>query len=232
MFFPLFTSLPIDNAGFSDLIVDLPLSKYNCVVLTCPTAVRHFINMAIERGLLNRFLTSMSKVEVIVIGDRSAESARWNGLKASSVSPEDSTGSLIEHINALPFRGNIALLCSDRGTRKLPTSPTEAGWNVTELLVYSLQLKRSEDMEILLDRLERKEISTLAFATPCHADAFFFHLRERFEDQEAKDVLKGVTVAVLSHDMKDKLEDYGVAVDIMPEKATAEIMVRDIADAL
>jgi uroporphyrinogen-III synthase len=102
---------------------------------------------------------------------------------------------------------------------------------VTEVPVCSLQFKRSEDMEMLLDRLERNEIKKFAFATPSHADAFF-HLRERFEDQEAKDILKGVTVAVLSDDTKDKLEDYGVAVDIIPEKATAEIMVMDVADAL
>ncbi|WP_019177342.1 uroporphyrinogen-III synthase [Methanomassiliicoccus luminyensis] len=232
VFVPLFVSLPIDNSVFSNFIMDLSLAKYDCVVLTCPTAVRHSINMAIERGLLNRFLTSMSKVEVIVIGDRSAETAKWNGLKVPSVSSEASTSSLIEHINALPHRGSIALLRSDRGSRLLPSSLIEAGWNVTEVPVYSLQLKRSEDMEVLLDRLEDNEVSTLAFATPSHADAFFFHLKERFEGADANDVLDGVTIAVLSNDTKDKLEEYGLKVDIMPKRATAELMVKDIVSDL
>jgi uroporphyrinogen-III synthase len=232
VFVPLFTSLPVDNSVFSDFIMDLSLSKYDCVVLTCPTAVRHSINMAIERGLLNRFLTSMGKVEVIVIGDRSAETARWNGLKVSSVSPEASTRSLIGHINALPFRGSIALLRSDRGSRVLPSALTEAGWDVKEVPVYSLQLKRSEDMEVLLDRLEGKEIDTLAFATPSHADAFFFYLKERFEGPDAKGILDGVIIAVLSDDTKDKLEDYGLKVDIIPKRATAELMVKEIVNNL
>lgn len=232
VFVPLFTSLAIDNAGFSNFIMDLSLAKYDCVVLTCPTAVRHSINMAIERGLLNKFLTSMSKIEVIVIGDRSAETARWNGLKVSSISPEASTKSLIDHINALPLRGKIALLRSDRGTKVLPLALSEAGWNVTEVPVYSLQLKRSEDMEILLDRLERGEIDTLAFATPSHADAFFFYLEERLDCSDVNDILNGVTIAVLSQDTKEKLEGYGIKVDIMPEKATAELMVRKIAETL
>lgn len=232
VFVPLFTSLPIDNANFTDFIMDLSLSRFDCVVLTCPTAVRHSINMAIERGLINRFLTSMRNVEVVVIGDRSAETARWNGLKVSSISPEASTRSLIGHINELPFRGNIALLRSDRGSQVLPIALREAGWTVTEVPVYSLQLKRSEDMEILLDRLERKEISTLAFATPSHADAFFFNLNDRYDGPEAMDILDGVKIAVLSQDTEEKLGEYGVRVDIVPKRATAEIMIRDIVEDL
>jgi uroporphyrinogen-III synthase len=228
VFVPLFTSTPVDNAGFTDFLMNLSVSKFDSVVMTCPTAVRHSINMAIERGLLNRFLTSMSKVEVIVIGDRSAESARWNGLKVSSISPEASTESLIKHINNLPFRGNIALLRSDRGSNILPMALTDAGWKVTEVPVYSLQLKKSEDMEILLDRLENREIDALAFPTPSHADAFFFHLRERFEDVNPEGLFDDVAVAVLSHETKDRVDGYGVEVDIMPDKATAELLIKDI----
>ena len=228
IFVPLFKSIAIDDAKFTDFLMDLSVSKFDTVVLTCPTAVRHSINMAIERGLRNRFLTSMSKVEVIVIGDRSAETARWNGLKVSTISPEASTESLIEHINNLPFRGNIALLRSDRGTRTLPTALTDAGWNVTEVPVYSLQLKRSEDMEILLDRLEDKEIDTLAFPTPSHADAFFHHLKERFDYAAPEDMFDGVRIAVLSHETKKKVEDYGLKVDIMPYRATAELLVKEM----
>lgn len=228
IFVPLFKSMAVDDARFTEFLMDLSVSKFDTVVLTCPTAVRHSINMAIERGLRNRFLSSMSRVEVIVMGDRSAESAKWNGLKVSTISPEASTESLIGHINNLPFRGNIALLRSDRGTSMLPMALTDAGWNVTEVPVYSLQLKRSEDMEILLDRLEDKEIDTLAFPTPSHADAFFHHLNERFDHAAPGDIFDGVRVAVLSHETKKKVEDYGLKVDIMPHRATAELLVKEM----
>jgi uroporphyrinogen-III synthase len=132
----------------------------------------------------------------------------------------------------LPFRGNIALLRSDRGSQVLPIALKEAGWAVTEVPLYSLQLKRSEDMEILLDRLERQEISTLAFATPSHADAFFFNLIDRYNSPEAMDILDGVKIAVLSQDTEEKLGEYGLGVDIVPKRATAEIMIRDIVDNL
>ena len=232
IFVPLFKSMAVDDARFTEFLMDLSVSKFDAVVLTCPTAVRHSINMAIERGLRNRFLSSMSKVEVIVIGDRSAETAKWNGLKVSTISPEASTESLIGHINKLPFRGSIALLRSDRGTSMLPMALTDAGWNVTEVPVYSLQLKRSEDMEILLDRLEDKEIDTLAFPTPSHADAFFHHLKERFDPAAPEDIFDGVRIAVLSHETKKKVEDYGLKVDIMPQRATAELLVKEIIEDL
>jgi uroporphyrinogen-III synthase len=37
-----------------------------------------------------------------------------------------------------------------------------------------------------------------------------------------------VAVAVLSHETKDKVDGYGVEVDIMPDKATAELLIKDI----
>lgn len=230
VFVPLFKPIPLDSAGFSNFLVDLSVSKFDAVAITCPTAVRYSINMAIDRGLQNRFLSSMSKVEVIVIGERSAETARWNRLNISSISPEASTDSFIEHINSLPFRGNIALLRSDSGSRALPKALGEAGWNVTEVPVYSLQLDSSEDLEILFDRLENKEIRTLAFPTPSHADAFFLHLRQRFDETDTGFLFDGVRIAVLSHETKKKVESYGLKVDIMPERATAELMVKAIID--
>ena len=87
-------------------------------------------------------------------------------------------------------------------------------------------------MEILLDRLERQEISTLAFATPSNADAFFFNLIDRYNSPEAMDILDGVKIAVLSQDTEEKLGEYGLGVDIVPKRATAEIMIRDIVDNL
>lgn len=232
VFVPPLTSIPKDDAGFSDFLMNLFASKFDVVLMTCPTVVKYSISMASERGLLNKFLSSMGNIELIVIGKRTEESAKWNGLKVSSISPEVATEALIKHVNSLSFRGNIAILRSDRGSKMLPTALSDAGWNVTEVPVCSLQLKQSEDMEILLDRLEKGEISTLAFPTPSHAEAFFYHLRERFEDADVTKMFENVTIAVLGHETKNKLEGFGVEVDIMPKVATAGLLIKEIIEDL
>jgi uroporphyrinogen-III synthase len=228
LFVPPLTCVPKDDAAFSYFLTDLMVKKFDAVVMTCPTVVRAVIDMANERGMLNRFITSMQKVHLAVIGDRTAESARWNGLKVSSVSPEVSTDALIKHVQKLPFRGNIALLRSDRGTKVLPRVLNENGWQVTEVPVYSPLLSQSEDMELLLDRIERKEVSALAFPTPLQTEAFFVQFFERFGEEGSLMLLEGVKIAAMSAEVVKKLDDHGVQADVIPKMATAEYLIDEL----
>jgi len=231
-FVPPLTCYPKDDAAFSFFVSDLAVQKFDAVVMTCPTVVRFSINMASERGMLNRYLAALKKVHLAVIGDRTAESARWNGMSISSISPEVSQDALIKHVNNLPIRGHVALLRSDRGSKVLPTALREAGWTVTEVPIYSPQLSQSEDMEILLDRIEEGRISALAFPTPLQTEAFFMQFYERFDEAEGTKLLQKVTVAAMSAEVVKKLDDHKVAADVIPRMATAELLVEALVDHL
>lgn len=228
LFVPPLTCVPRDDAAFSYFLTDLLVNKFDAVIMTCPTVVRAVIDMANHRGMLNRFISSMHKVHLAVIGDRTAESARWNGLHVSSVSPEVSTDALVKHVQKLPFRGNVALLRSDRGTKVLPRVLSEDGWVVTEVPVYSPLLSQSEDMELLLDRIERREVSALAFPTPLQTEAFFVQFFERFDHDDAPRLLEGVKIAAMSAEVVKKLDDHGVRADVIPKMATAEYLVDEL----
>ncbi len=228
LFVPPLTCVPRDDAAFSYFLTDLLVNKYDAVIMTCPTVVRAVIDMANKRGMLNRFISSMQGVHLAVIGGRTAESARWNGLQVSSVSPEVSTDALVKHVQKLPFRGSIALLRSDRGTKVLPMVLREDGWTVTEVPVYSPLLSQSEDMELLLDRVERHEVSALAFPTPLQTEAFFVQFFERFDESDAPRLLDGVKIAAMSAEVVKKLDDHGVRADVIPKMATAQYLIEEL----
>jgi uroporphyrinogen-III synthase len=232
LFVPPLTCVPMDSAAFSYFLSDLAVGRFDAVVMTCPMAVRAVIDIANSRGMLNRFISSLARTHLVVIGDRTAESARWNGLRVGSVSPEVSNDALVKHVQALPFRGSIALLRSDRGTKALPRALVECGWTVTEVPVYSPRLAQSEDMELLLDRMEKREVAALAFPTPLQTEAFFVQFFERFDREEGMALLEGVAIAAMSAEVVKRLDDHGVQADIIPKMATAELLIEAVADHL
>jgi len=49
-------------------------------------------------------------------------------------------------------------------------------------------------MELLLDRVERREVSAMAFPTPLQTEAFFVQFFERFDESDAPRLLEGVKI--------------------------------------
>ena len=100
------------------------------------------------------------------------------------------------------------------------------GWKVEQVSVYALLVDEGEEMEELLDRLEDGGIDVLAFPTPAHAQAFLVQLEERDGKENALMLLEGVAVAAMGRETRERLEEYGVHVSLVPERAHAESMLR------
>lgn len=225
-------SEPIDDSNFSLFLIDLFTKRFDVVVATCPTAIESLVTMAKRRNMLDRAKEAMSKVELIVIGDRTEDVALHNGLKVSSVAPEATTDSLVEHINSRDRRGTLALLRSDQGSKRMVEDLIRTGWKVEDLPVYSLLLDEGEDMQDLLERLDAGNLDVLVFPTPAHAQAFLVQLEERCGEDDSLSLLEGLTIAAMGQETKEKLESFGVRVDIVPERAEPSALVRDLLNHL
>lgn len=217
---------PIDDSNFSLFLVDLFSGKFDVLVATCPTVIDSMVRMAEGRRMLERMRDAISCTELVVIGERTFDRANHHGLRAASTSPEATTDSLVEHINRLPRRGTMALLRSDQGSPRMIEDLESAGWKVEELAVYSMLLDAGEEMGKLLDRLEAGGIDALAFPTPAHAQAFLVQLEERVGSENVLLSLEGVAIAAMGRETREFLEEYGIKVALVPEKARAEQMVR------
>ncbi len=223
---------PIDDSNFSLFLIDLFSGRFDVLVATCPTAIESMAAMAKRRGMLDRTREAMARTEPIVIGDRTAQSAERHGLKISSVAPEATPEALVQHINSRPRRGTVALLRSDQGSKRLVEDLKGTGWKVEDVPVYSLLLDESEDTQDLLERLDNGNIDVLVFPTPAHAQAFLVQLEERCGEDEALSLLEGLTVAAMGQETREKLESFGIKVDLVPETAEASALLRLIIDHL
>ena len=198
------------------------------LVATCPTAIEAAVGMARNRNMLERLQEATRRTELVTIGERTTDRAAYHGLTVSSEAPEATTDSLIGQLNRKERRGTVALLRSDQGSPQLIKGLKDAGWNVVEVKVYSLLLDESEMMISLLDRLEEGGVDVLVFPTPAHVQAFLLQLIERCGKEELPLVLEGVTVAAMGRETRERLEEYGVKVDMVPVKTTPEHLLKEL----
>jgi uroporphyrinogen-III synthase len=219
---------PKDDASFSLFLVELFSGKYDVMVATCPTAIEAMVGMAKGRKMLDRLKDASKRTEFIVIGDRTEFCATQYGFHVSSVAPEATTDALIKHLNGPARRGSMALLRSDHGSPTLLKDLRASGWKVDEVQVYSLLLDDSEEMEALLDRLEDGEIDVLVFPTPAHVKAFLLQMQERCGKEGTLNIMEGLTVAAMGKESKESLEEYGVQVALVPERAEPSELIKQV----
>lgn len=216
---------PIDDSNFSLFLIDVFSGRFDVLVATCPTAIEALVTMAKRRKMLDRAKEAIAKAELIVIGDRTAQVAADHGLKVRSIAPEATTDAMMGHMNSQPRRGTVALLRSDQGSKRMVDELRATGWVVEDIPVYSLLLDEGEDMQDLLERLDDGNVDVLVFPTPAHAHAFLVQLEERCGEDEALSLLEGLTVAAMGQETKERLEEYGVEVTLVPGRADAKAML-------
>jgi uroporphyrinogen-III synthase len=218
-------AVPNDDAEFSLFLVDLFSGKYDVLVATCQTAIESIVGMTRDRKMLDRLKEATKRSELITIGEKTTYCATHLGLKVSSEAPEATTEALIDHINQRPRRGTLALLRSDHGSPQMIKGLEASGWKVDDVHVYSLLIDESEEMSALLDRLEDGDVDVLVFPTPAHVQAFLLQMTERCGPEDAALLMEGVTVAAMGPETREKLEEFGVKVELVPNRAhPAELM--------
>ncbi len=223
---------PRDTADFSLFLVDLFSGRFDVLVATCPTVIESMVGMAKGRKMLDRLREATSEVELVAIGERTSFCATHHGLTVSSMAPEATTDALVEHLNKAPRRGTVVLLRSDQGSSQMVCDLRSTGWNVEEVQVYSLLLDESEEMSDLLEHLEDGKVDVLVFPTPAHAHAFLLQLMERCGKDDALSLLEGVQVAAMGRETRERLEEHGVKVTLVPERADPAELLRTIVGAM
>lgn len=212
-------AIPRDDAGFSLFLVDLFSGKYDVLVITCSVVIDAMVEMSRRRGMEDRLRKAINRSELVTIGERTTSSATDQGWTVSSRSPEATTDALLAHLNEREGRGRIALLRSDQGSDQLSKGLEASGWKVEDVQVYSLLLDDSMDMQSLLDRLEDGELDALVFPTPAHVQSFLLQLEERCGMNGALENLKGRIVAAIGPESQSALEEHGVKVQVVPDRA-------------
>jgi uroporphyrinogen-III synthase len=127
----------------------------------------------------------------------------------------------------------VVILRSDQGSDVLMKGLTGSGATVKEITVYKLtKVKAGRPLLDMFYKGVRGEIDVFAFTSSMSARSFIEEARKHYSDEEVDDMLDCAVIAAIGEPTQKTLEDMGVRVDIMPEKATFEDLLGAIREGL
>ena len=162
--------------------------------------------------------------EVIAIGPGTSKKLTAMGVKVSSIPGEYTSSGLVEHLERDADGRNVLIVHSDKGSPVLVDGLTEAGFTVEELIAYTLE-KHAGGLDRIREAAERDGVDVYAFTSRMTVESFLDDIGV------SKEIMfKRAKVAAIGKPTKERLEEEGIRVDILPKEATFPCLLQTIKD--
>lgn len=220
--FPTIDIVPPENYEELDESID-KITTYNWMIFTSRNGVKYFFKRFLDKDMDIRELKG---IKICAIGTKTAEELKHYGLKVDLVPDEFRAEGLIQSVQ--DFEGSklkglrFLLPRAEKAREIFPEKVRELGGEIDVPVTYRT-IKPEHRGKRLRRFLKEGRISIATFTSA----ATFNNFRE-IMGNDAEDLLKGVTIAVIGPVTAKAIEKAGLRVDIMPEKATIEAMAAKI----
>ncbi|WP_353685096.1 uroporphyrinogen-III C-methyltransferase [Thermodesulfovibrio sp. 3907-1M] len=223
--FPTIDFLPPEDFSELDRAIK-EIETYNFIVFPSPRAVKFFFERFLAIG---RDMRDLKGITVCAIGRETEKSLKAYGINADIVPDEYNSEALTkifkEEISQLmPRNDRIRILYprSDIALKGFVEEMESLGIKVDAPITYRT-VKPTEHGKRLVRFLREGRITIATFTSP----SSFMNLIDILKD-DAKEMLKDVTIAAIGRTTAKAIEDAGYRVSIMPEKSTIKDMVEAI----
>ncbi len=215
---------PADLSGLDAAIEGI--ESYQWLIFTSANGVNFFFQRFFER---DRDIRDLKGIRICAIGTKTASEIRRYGIKVDLVPEEFNAEGLVEAFvrehGAQGLKGVRFLLPrAEVGREVLPERIRELGGEIDVVTAY--RAIKPETHGKRLKRFLREGRITIATFTSAATFNNFLSIM----GDEAIDLLRDVTIAVIGPVTKRAVEKAGLRVSIMPEKATIEAMIQGIID--
>lgn len=218
-----FPTIEIHPIKLRDEQIPTP-DKYNWVVFTSVNAVEIYYSLLNSIGLDTRaFLTC----QVCAVGPKTIEALNGIGIKPDFV-PTHSSGNVIARELKNVQDKNILLPRAKIATADLPEGLRESGAHVHDVAIYDTLKVESECGDVVLKGLLEGKIDIVTFTSSSTVRNFL----EMFPEQNPKELLSKVRVAVIGPTTEATARKHGVKVNIISKDATIESLTQSILSAL
>jgi uroporphyrinogen-III synthase len=213
-----------DTPEFVEFLQGLANGDVDIVILTSSTAVKSTFELAKKHGQVEELSRGLRQIEVIAIGPITARTAEAEWIKVETLPEKFTSEGLVHLLSKKSMAGRqVTILRSDQGTDVLRKGLGGLGALVQEIEVYKLtKVKTGRPLLDMFYKGIRGDIDVFAFTSSMSAKSFINEARKHYTDDEVDDMLDCAMIAAIGEPTKKTLEDMGVRVDIMPEKATFE----------
>lgn len=225
--FPTIEVVPPQTYDELDASID-KLKTYDWLIFTSRNGVKYFFSRFFER---ERDIRELVGIKICAIGTKTAQEVKKRGLNVDLVPDEFRAEGLIKAVQE--FEGTktrgltgIRLLLprAEKAREIFPEKVRELGGEIDVPVTY--RTIKPESRGKRLRRFLKEGKITIATFTSA---ATFHNFREIMGD-DAEELLRKVTIAVIGPVTARAVEKAGLRVDIMPGDATIEAMVQAIID--
>ena len=208
-----------DSRSYRDIWEKLSRDAFGTVIFSSATAAEECLQ---EWG--DGMPELLKGAEVIAIGPGTSGKLERMGVKVSSIPDEYTSSGLVEHLGMNRDGRNVLIVHSDRGSSILKDGLTDAGFVTEELIAYTLE-KHDGGLDRIRFAILDDSLDVIAFTSRMSVESFLDSI-----GLEKGMVFGGVRVAAIGGPTKERLEDEGIHVDILPEKATFRGLLQAIKD--
>jgi uroporphyrinogen-III synthase len=209
-----------DPKDYADIGKKLKERVFRTVIFSSATAAEECRN---EWG---DDLSSLFKdTEVISIGPGTSKALEKMSVRTSSMPSEYTSSGLVEHLNRNRDGREVLIIHSDRGSPVLKDGLESSGFSVEELIAYTLE-KHEGGLDEMRSAILADRVDVIAFTSRMSVESFLDSIGL---DKEV--IFKKAKAAAIGPPTKERLEEAGIHVDIIPQNATFRDLLQTIKDS-
>jgi uroporphyrinogen-III synthase len=210
---PLIDIVEIEDPVWPTFVRELKQGLVDYVVLTSANGVHRCVKLGLEAGMIP------SATRVVALGPHTAERLREAGIRVDLMPHEFSSRGIVQLLSNITS-DNIWLLRSAYGSDSLVDGLRRNGAVVNQVLLYSLNKLCGKAQKDFIRRVLEEEVAAVLFTSGMTVRSFFECASRISAHDRAVQTLKTRLVGAIGAPTADVLADYGVAVNVMPDKAT------------
>ena len=193
---------------------------YQWIIFTSVNGVTAFFQRLKAQKLDIR---SLKDAKICAIGPKTAEALEGRGLLVDVMPEVFRAEAVVEALKDRIKPGDHVLLPrADLARQVLVDSLVQLGADVHEVIAYQTVLADAADTQLLLEKLQAKEIHVVTFTSSSTVTNFLKLVGDH------RDLLDGITVACIGPITAETAEKHGLQVDICAEQYTIDGLVTAI----
>jgi uroporphyrinogen-III synthase len=217
----------LDTPRFGMFTDQVEAGKVSRVIITSSTAVMYLMRLLNKKGNASKVVKRLNEKGVIAIGPTTAEALKREWIKVEVIPEKFTSEGLVDHLHEGIGTGDVVwLVRSDKGSQVILQGLERTGAKVEEVAVYSLV--KSEPDRAMLDMYfwtVKEGIDVFAFTSSMMAESFIQEGERKYGVRQFGTALNASLIAAIGESTRRTLEDMGINVDVMPEKATFSDMM-------
>ncbi len=159
---------------------------------------------------------------VCAIGERTARALREAGYPVDLIPELFSSTGLVESLREQVQGTTVEVARSDHGSPALTDGLNDCGGYVHETVLYALVVPAGAGVSV--DRAAAGELEAALFTSSLTVEHFVEAAAERGAEEAARSGLEAAVVGAIGEPTRETAERLGIAVDVVPERATFEAL--------